>query len=361
MEPDFEGFLYPKVDVRDCINCGLCEHVCPCLNYEVPFEEIAAYVVQNKDGDVLDNSTSGGFVDKVNEFIIEKGGYVAGVVYDDCFLPTHSITNLLDDIPNFRNSKYAQSSAGDIFKQVELILQKGDFVVFTGTPCQVAGLKRYLRKDYEKLITIDLVCRSIPSPLLWEQYLTWQKNRYKSDIIDIVCRNKTYGYHHGSLVIRFKNGKEYSGSNRIDLYMKAFHNDLLSRPSCYDCKFKTKQRCSDFTVFDCWNPEKVVIEKLYDNDKGFSNVLIHSLKGKKLFVQLENIDAYQADREKMFLYTGGMESKSIIYTENRNEFYSTLKSEGFEQTMKKYVSVSFSDKAIENIKPLYRKIMHHSK
>lgn len=213
-----------------------------------------------------------------------------------------------------------QSRLGNCFSKIKALLNDGELVCFTGTPCQVGGLKRFLMKDYENLITVDVVCRSIPSPILYKKYLSWQKSRYHSQIKKINFRSKTYGYRSGSLTIDFTNGSKYSGSNRVDLFMKSFHGNIASRPACYDCKFKTKDRCSDFTVFDCWKPEQVVTVPLHDDDKGYSNVIMHSEKAKQIINKIQNIQKYSADSEKMFQFTGGMESHSIIYPHARDEF-----------------------------------------
>lgn len=139
---------------------------------------------------------------------------------------------------------------GNVFSQTKDLLEKDNWVVFVGTPCQVAGITMFLQKEYQKFITVDLVCRSIPSPKFWRKYLNWQENRYQSKIKKVTCRKKKYGYHSGALEIEFENAKHYAGSNRVDNYMKLFHQDICSRPSCYECNFKTKHRCSDYTVFD---------------------------------------------------------------------------------------------------------------
>ena len=225
-------------------------------------------------------------------------------------------------------------------------------MIFVGTPCQVAGLKAFLQKDYEKLITVDLVCRSIPSPTLWRRYLDWQEKRYKSKIKKVACRKKTYGYHSGALEIEFENGKRYVGSNRIDYYMKSFHSDICSRYSCYNCNFKTKHRCSDFTVFDCWEPQTVATAQLCDNDCGFSNVIVHTDKGKDMLYSIKDIFINEADAEKMFCFTGGMESKSIDKKSERETFYKDVDDFGFCNGVKKYVKVSTLDFVIESLKPV---------
>ena len=352
MRPSDEGFLYPEVIKALCVNCGRCESVCPVNHPPLLNEEYIGYVTQSQDDGLLSQSTSGGFMDALYKYVLDDlGGLAAGVAFDKCFLPKHIIVDSYDAAKAFRNSKYAQSDLGDVFSQIKKLLSDGKTVLFVGTPCQVGGLKAFLYKEYDNLITADLVCRSVPSPLLWRKYLDFQESRYRSKVRSAAFRKKTYGYHSGTLEIVFENGKRYNGSNRVDYYMKAFHGDKCSRRSCYSCDFKTEHRCSDFTVFDCWRPEQVS-NCTKDNDKGFSNVIIHSNKGKEIFENLKNINCFEADVQKMFCFTGGMESASISYTEDREHFYSDLENLGFEKGVKKHVKVTVKDRLIESAKPL---------
>ncbi len=361
MISDNEGFYYPTVDTNKCCECSVCERVCPINNPPRISDSFADCIIaQHKDRCVLDESTSGGFVDALCEYVTEKcNGYVVGVCYDAEFLPVHKLVKTYEEAKAFRNSKYAQSYLGDIFTQLRDLLDNKETVMFVGTPCQVAGLKAFLRKDYEKLITVDMVCRSIPSPKLWREYLKWQENRYQSKVKNVVCRKKTYGYHSGTLQIKFKNGKIYNGSNRVDCFMKAFHSDICSMPSCYECHFKTRHRCSDFTVFDCWRPNKVKAD-IIDNDYGFSNVLVHTDKGKVLLPNLNKVCLYHVDPEELLEVMGSMITKSIEQKNARKIFYSTLNKNGFIKTTKKFCNPTITDKLIETAKPIvyYRKKRH---
>lgn len=355
MTADREGFLYPQIDEHKCISCSQCENVCPVLNPPVISDAYTGVVVaQSMRPDALRECTSGGFVDALNYYATEvKKGFAVGVAFDDDFMPVHTIADTYEKAKAFRNSKYAQSNLGDIFPKITQLLDQGDFVVFTGTPCQVAGLNAFLRKPYDNLLTVDLVCRSVPSPRFWREYLKWQEKKHKQKILSVACRRKTYGYHSGALEIRFDQGKKYAGSNRVDYFMKAFHKDICSRPSCYGCAFKNRHRCSDFTVFDSWCPEQVTCEAMKDNDRGYSNVIAHTEKALGTLEKVENIKTIPADAEKMFQFTGGMEQYSVSRPAVRDVFYASLEECGFEKTVTKYVSVSGKDRLIEAAKPIW--------
>lgn len=354
MVPDEEGFVFPSIKEELCVNCGKCEQVCPIMSApEIPQEYTMCAVAQNTDNSVLKESTSGGFIDALYKYVLsELGGYAAGVAYDENFMPTHVLTDSYEKAKEFRNSKYAQSDLSDIFTKIKELLTKGRTVIFTGTPCQVAGLKSFLEVPYNNLITVDLVCRSIPSRALWRKYLDFQEKKYHSKISSVSCRKKTYGYHSGTLEIEFENSKHYSGSNRIDYYMKAFHSDICSRISCYNCNFKTPHRCSDFTVFDCWEPQSVVLTEVADDDRGFSNVLTHTENGKNILENMGGINLFPADAEKMFKFTGGMESSSIAMKKARETLYKDINFSGFDVGIKKYIKVTPKDRIIEKLKPL---------
>lgn len=353
MQPDEEGFAYPLVDLEHCISCGLCEKRCPILNPPQLSETYTgSYVIQHNDPEVLETSTSGGFIDALYRYILEEQqGYAVGVAYNGEFLPAHILTDSYTFAKRFRGSKYAQSDLGTIFREISEQLSCRKPVVFVGTPCQVAGLRCFLGKEYDELVTVDIVCRSVPSPKFWKMYLDWQEKRYGQKIESVSCRKKTYGYHSGTLELRFSGGGSYSGSNRVDYFMKSFHGDICSRPSCYQCSFKTKHRCSDFTVFDSWNPQQVSDGTMIDDDRGFSNVLVHTEKGKLFLKKLENVSVYNADPEQMFVFTGGMEIRSITRKEERKTFYKDLDAHGFEKAVRRYINVSKADRIIEWLKP----------
>ena len=223
---------------------------------------------------------------------------------------------------------------------------------FVGTTCQVSGLKSYLRKEYENLIAVDLVCHGAPSPKLWEKYLNYQKNEYHSDIEEISFRNKTYGYHSGTMTIRFSNGRVYNGSARVDYMLKSFFREIASRPICYECPFKKIERCSDFTIYDCWHASELV-DGLKDDDKGYTNVIVQSKKGADVLIQIrDSYEMYPVDTQKAIELDGSMVLKSAVSHPKRSEYYKDLDSDTLPEHIQRFIPVTKKDLAIERSKIL---------
>lgn len=351
MIPDSEGFLYPQINEASCVDCGLCDSVCPVLHKPQPQKSFSrkTYVLRTKDYSVLMDSTSGGFVTPLVNWILEQNGCVYAAVFDDKFQVVHRCLRT-EDIKKMRGSKYVQSNLETTFLNVKKSLQKKVIVCFIGTTCQVNGLKSFLKKGYDNLVLVDLVCHGTPSPMLWNKYLDYQKQKYKSDIKEIAFRNKTYGYHSGTMRILFDNGKAYYGSARIDFMLKSFFKEIASRPSCYNCAFKTMERCSDFTIYDCWHAEKLVPE-LKDDDKGFTNLIIQSEKGKQIFENIKkHYEYYLVDTEKAVALDGSMVRKPAIAHPARSMFYMNLDKDDLARHIKYYIPITLKDYIIERSK-----------
>lgn len=354
MKEDVEGFLYPVVNMDKCINCHLCEKVCPVINSKTNNNDPIAYAMRVKDEKVLETSTSGGFFTPLAEFILENQGVVIGVSYGDNLRVEHVKIDSknADKIEILRGSKYVQSYLGNMFKDVKKLLDSNRLVLFTGTPCQLQGLNNFLGKDYENLVTMDLICHGVPSPKLWDLYVKYQQKKNNSKISQIHFRNKTYGYHSGTMKLEFENKKRYYGSARVDYMLKSFFTEISSRPACYECAFKNRRHITDFTVFDCWHISDLV-QEVRDDDKGYTNVFVNTNKGKKILEKINNkILIYEVDLEKAISLDGPMVEKSAIPNENRKDFYKTLNNEGLEKTIKKYINVSYKDKLIEMSKKI---------
>ena len=287
MKEDSEKFLYPIIDAQKCIQCGLCEFVCPITNpvKETPVQQ-KAFLVQHRDDAVRLDSSSGGAFTAIASVVIKKGGVVFGAAYDDSFHVRHTYVETIDDLKKFRNSKYVQSIMGECFRQAKCFLKDGRWVCFSGTPCQIEGLSKFLGKQYEKLILVDVVCHGIPSPLIWEKYLEYQKaNEIKPD--NIRFRDKFYGYKYSTMsIIRNKENIYHAGS-QLDPMLRAFFSDICDRPSCYECPFKKRYRVSDMTIWDCFSVYD--FDKRMDDDKGTTRVLCHTEKGKQTIDEIQGI------------------------------------------------------------------------
>ena len=358
-KPDEEGFLYPIVDKEKCINCGLCEKTCPIINKKISKEKIKnAYAIRAKDKNILQNSTSGGFFTPIANWIIKNDGVAIGVGFGKEKRIEHIIVTKenMDRLTELRGSKYVQSYLGNTFTKIKELLESGKKVLFSGTPCQVQGLLKFLNKDYSNLITIDLICHGVSSPELWKKYVEYQEKKNKSKINKINFRNKTYGYHSGTMKLKFENGKVYYGSARVDFLLKSFFTEIASRPCCYECNFKDKNHVSDFTIFDAWSVNKTTNSKIEDDDMGYTNVFVNTDKGKNILEKIKNeYISYEIDIEKAIQLDGVMVENSATPNENRNLFYKFLKDNSLEDTVKRFIPITYKDKLMEHTKSVLYK------
>lgn len=283
MHEDNEGFLYPDVDKNSCINCGLCEKVCHILNVSGKRTPQKVYAAKNNNEEIRRQSSSGGVFTILAEKTINAGGVVFGVKFNEKWEIIHSYTENVEGLAAFRGSKYAQSYIGNSYKQAETFLKQGREVLFSGTPCQIAGLKRYLRKEYENLLTVECVCHGVPSPKVWRVYLNDIKTKNASNKIhDIKFRAKSTGWKNYSFSLKYTNEKgeiqDYSTVFYRNPYMKAFLSDFILRPSCYSCHAKAGRSGADIALADFWGIEKVIPQ--FDDDRGCSLVLDYTARAK---------------------------------------------------------------------------------
>lgn len=291
MQKDEEGFLYPIINRALCIDCGACTKVCPIQNPVVEVEkEQKAYLIQHKNEKVRLESSAGGAFTAIATAIIEKGGVIFGASYDDNFQVKHCYIEKKEELVKFRNSKYVQSDIGDCFKQVKRFLEDNRWVCFSGTPCQIEGLAKYLGEEKEKLVLVDVVCHGVPSPLIWNKYLEYQ-NVIDNKPDNIRFRDKFYGYKYSTMSV-IKNGKNvYHAGSQQDPMLRAFFDDTCDRPSCYDCPFKKRYRVSDLTIWDCFSVYD--FDKSMDDDKGTTRMLCHTPKGKNIALEIQSLINYK--------------------------------------------------------------------
>ncbi|MBR2883987.1 MAG: polysaccharide pyruvyl transferase family protein [Clostridia bacterium] len=287
MQKDDEGFDYPHIDQSLCVNCQKCEKTCPAINENTPKNTVGdnCYIAYSLDPIVRKKSSSGGVFYHLASSVIAQGGVVFGAAMINKTVK-HTFAKTQDELSMFMGSKYVQSDIGICYLNAKEFLDNGILVYFSGTPCQIKGLYAFLgKKEYSNLITQDLICHGVPSPMVWNKYSGFISNCENSDIS---FRDKHSGWHYFSMRIRDKKGV-YRKTLDDDFYLKLFLDNTILRPSCYDCTAKKQGGSADITLADCWKPQSVC-SNIKDDDKGLSLVLINSDNGHALWndVSLQN-------------------------------------------------------------------------
>ena len=318
MLPNHEGFLHPMVDAEKCVECGACEKACPGLN--PAYNENAlkeAFVLQNKDDAIRYQSTSGGAFTAIAEEVIRRGGIVFGAVMTTDLKVVHDSVESVEGLVKFRNSKYVQSEIGDCYSRAKSFLNDGRWVCFSGTPCQINGLIKFLGKDYEKLITVDVVCKSVPSPLVFQKYVEYKKG-LEGNISDVVFRDKKRGFlyctmaHYLSYEDRRDAKDVYRRGSESDEWLRLFLSGKISRRSCMTCSYQTAQRVSDFTLGDIWETGNTKL----DDNKGSTLVHVWTQKGEEFLNSVRDnvrIVTYSVERSR------GMERKNTLTVQQNRE------------------------------------------
>lgn len=356
MIADEEGFLYPKVNSEVCVKCGLCLSHCPIKNRNENSEQVSSsqtgYIVRIKDESILRNSTSGGVFTALASYFINSGGVVYGTGYDENMKVICKRAESISDIEEMRGSKFVQSDLKNTFRDIKSQLSKGISVLFSGTPCQVDGLIAYLHSKPSNLFCVDFVCRGVPSPMLWESYIRYMEDKFKSKVVYARFKNKTYGYHTSTMKVDFENKKTWYGSGRVDPMMKAFVKELASRPSCGACSFKGKNRSSDITMFDCY--EFTQITGVKDDNKGYSSIFVNSEAGRYIFEKIRpSMNIYEADVEELITHNGIMVCNSAKPNDKRELFYKVVAERGINEAIKEVSPITAKDRLIERTKAFF--------
>jgi len=381
MVADNEGFLYPKIESEKCTSCHLCERVCPVSNKLITVngsfikdtltkKELAKVVVEQTtnlpfsyvtflcDDSLRLDSTSGGFFTAIANEIIERGGKVYGVEVNDSKEIIHGVTDTVEGLGRFRGSKYVQSAQSGIFKLIKKDLHEDIWVLYTGTPCQVEGLKRYLGKEYTKLVTADIFCHGVGSPKYWRKYVEFMEQKYGAPINMVKFREKTYGYNSACMALYFENGKSSHKGHDDDLYWTAFSKFFIFRPSCYDCVFKTINHAADYSIGDFWDTSG--LDEQFRNANGCSLILVHSEKGNTLLKKMTScIELDEINLEKALIINGGsMHSKLITSSPKakcRGMFMEEMDGMQLDDLVEKYIPLSLTQKIKCRIKPFLYK------
>lgn len=378
LQEDNEGFLYPKIDINLCIECGLCEKVCPVINQSIKKEPLQVFAAINPDEKVRMESSSGGIFTLLAEKVIQENGVVFGARFDENWEVKHDYTETMEGLATFRGSKYVQSRIEDNYLKAEKFLKEGRKVLFSGTPCQIAGLKKFLKKRYDNLLTVDFICHGVPSPKVWRIYLDETcKNLIKSNkrglifstlthnekrsycIKSINFRNKVSGWKKYSFHIKVYSSDITKLENIIDFYepfsdnifMKGFLNDIYLRPSCYQCPCKSGKSNSDITIADFWGIENLLTDM--DDNKGTSLVFINTEEGIYTYKQLKQY-CKKISYSDIIPYNKGLKSQLTIPTK-RSVFFTHLQTT---DSICKLIVKMTKDPIIKTIKRAIKKIIH---
>lgn len=337
MIEDEEGFLYPVVEKNVCIRCGECERICPILHFEKKNEyEQRAFIIQNKNKQILKESTAGGAFTSIAKYVLEQGGVVFGVEMTDKYEIRHSYVESIEDLQKYRNSKYVQSNIGFSYRITKEFLNKGRLVCFSGTPCQIEGLIHYLNKKYENLILVDVVCRAVPSPGVWKKYIS-SVVESNGEQKSVRFRDKTLGYQYSTMELIGKNGKINRGGIESQQWLRMFFSGMIIRPSCTDCRFRLKDRRSDFTIWDCFTVHD--IDPKFDENCGTTRIIVQSEKGNAIFEKIKEEFIYQEISVDIAVENvKEMEESPIIHLK-RKEFFEDYKRMTVPKLMNKYFPI----------------------
>ena len=344
MRRDQEGFLYPQVQKELCVQCGQCERICPVLHRAPVNRAPTIYAAYSPNDDLRLRSSSGGVFSLLAEHIIGQGGAVFGAGFDKSFRLAHTCAEASGELEALRGSKYVQSAVGDTLKQAKALLEQGRPVLYTGTPCQIGGLRAYLQRDYDNLYTQDIICHGAPSPMIWEKYMALREGEAGQRLEHVSFRSKDSGWKQYSVKLSFSGGKVYQRRAQSDLYMRGFLADLYLRPSCHACAFKAISRQSDLTLADFWGIQSVFPG--FDDDKGASMVLVNSSKGQRLF---EAIRGQMRVEERTVEPSAAAHCnpamvKSAAPHRNRDEFFAQIQDQELEGLIRKLCRVPLKRK-----------------
>jgi coenzyme F420-reducing hydrogenase beta subunit len=357
---DEEGFWYPKINEALCIHCKKCEAVCPCsnTNFSPLVDTCQTFACYANDSEVLEKSTSGGMFTLFSDVILANKGVVFGCKYDSKMHVVHDSAETREGRDAFCGSKYVQSDTEGVFLKVRDILESGKKVLFTGTPCEVLALKKYLHKDYDKLFTLDIVCHGVPSPQIFSEYINLIEQKRNDKIMGFKFRGKNSGWSKPTRTIRYSSGKIEQSLLSSDPFNYLFQGmDAIERPSCFSCKFAGKERVSDITISDFWGIQEELPEMFNDNH-GVSVLMVNTEKGKQLLSALDS-DSYaikqvplsSAQRKNQPL------NKPMDPFPGREQFFMDYQNKGLAFCLRHYCVTTYWGKVRRKVKKISRNVL----
>ena len=381
LKEDGEGFLYPHVNSDECIDCGLCEKVCPELHHGERHIPLEVYAAKNKDESIRMQSSSGGIFTLLAEKVIQEGGVVFGAAFDVNWEVMHTYAETMEGLVDFRGSKYMQSRIGTAYQDAEYFLKQGRKVLFSGSPCQIKGLKLFLRKNYDNLIAVDFICHGVPSPKVWREYMkeTIARKSGKNSVLPypIPCkigidtvdfRSKSTGWKKFSFALTLSETSVEGVKNTVLLssvfsenpFMRAFLADLILRPSCYSCPSKSGRSGSDLTIADYWAIPQVAPE--FDDDKGVSLVLVQTEKGKSFYQSLKEkttfiVTSYQEAQGA----NGGFKEKTPMHPKRSRFFTEFAQSDDIIGLIDRTLRIPLYRKLLKKVKNGIKKMLKSDK
>lgn len=339
---DEKGFAYPGIHHSKCKECGICVKRCSFKNDKENGQNWrSVYAMRHLSEEVVSKSSSGGFFTAISDYVLNNGGYVFGSVFDAKEKKVkHICARTFEERNRMRGSKYVQSETIGIYSKVKTLLDDGNLVLFTGTPCQCASLLTFVRKKYDNLIVVDLLCHGVPSPILFRDHIEWWEKKYKSKVTDYRFRDKRYGYLHTHMV-RFENQKE-NHSLELKRLLKMYRYSM--RESCYVCPYASKHRYGDFTIGDFWEIGKVA--SIYDN-KGSSIILVNSQKAEEVLEKIKSvcslisIDFSHLKQDAV--------NRPVKRTEEVNQFWECYQQSGYKRTLDCYAKNTIKSRVYQTM------------
>lgn len=358
MVPDNLGFKYPRINKSACIECGLCIRVCAfnnCYDSDRNFAQPKVYAVRHKNEQEIETSRSGGAFIAFSDFVLKEGGVIYGAGYTDHFRISHKRAVTKEQRNEFKGSKYVQSDLNTVFLQIKADLNNGLKVLFSGTPCQTAGLKSYIGENKSaNLYLIDIICHGTPSPYLWRDYLNYTEQKFNQKIIHVNFRDKSLGWSAHKESFIFENGRKII----TDIWEKLFYQHIMLRPSCGNCPYTNINRPSDITLGDFWGWEKTDAAFNSDN-KGCSLVLINTKKGERLFSAGSNDFTY-VESDILRCMQPNLQRPTLL-SDSSEEFVRNYTEGGFETVIARYGSVrkrrifvNFLKRALNRLKQIFK-------